>query len=225
MNRRECPQRFHFQLISLWVFSVSIISTLAACSTGRLTPMPHQTDRRGLFDRMAELDRARGRSVSGDLHVQSAVELKGVGLHWPLREVHVTSPFGKRGRQFHEGVDLKAKVGTPVFAAQAGRVLYAGKRIQGYGKLIVLRHSNGVATVYAHNSKLLVKKGRFVHRGDLIALSGSTGHVRGPHLHFEVRSGVAAMDPKLLLPSLKSARSHPERETHSMKIASRARNR
>jgi murein DD-endopeptidase MepM/ murein hydrolase activator NlpD len=128
--------------------------------------------------------------------------LDGVSLHWPLSHVKVTSAFGQRGSEFHEGVDLKAATGTPVYAAQAGRVLYAGSKIRGYGRLIVLKHEHGISTVYAHNSKLLVKKGDHVAQGQKIAITGKSGKVSGPHLHFEVRKGVAAVDPIKVMPAV-----------------------
>jgi murein DD-endopeptidase MepM/ murein hydrolase activator NlpD len=126
---------------------------------------------------------------------EALVAAKKLELHWPLKSVRVTSRFGKRPRDFHEGIDLKAKSGTPVYAAQAGKVLYAGLKIRGYGKMIVIKHQYGIATVYAHNSRLLVRAGDWVSLGQQIAVSGSTGRSTGPHLHFEVRYGVSAMDP------------------------------
>jgi murein DD-endopeptidase MepM/ murein hydrolase activator NlpD len=127
-------------------------------------------------------------------------EVKGMSLQWPLKEVQVTSTFGKRGREFHEGVDLRAKAGTPVYAAHAGQILYANSRIKGYGNMIVIKHSSGVATIYAHNSKLVVHRGQWVRQGALIAYTGNTGHSTGPHLHFEVRSGISAINPLAVLP-------------------------
>ena len=127
-------------------------------------------------------------------------KIRGLSLRWPLDQVEVTSPFGQRRHEFHEGIDLRAKPGTTVYAAHAGQVLYAGDRISGYGRMVVIRHSSGIATVYAHNSKLLVRKGQWVAQGARIAVSGSTGHSTGPHLHFEVRSGVAAINPLEVLP-------------------------
>ncbi len=121
-------------------------------------------------------------------------------LQWPLASVEVSSHFGQRGRSFHEGIDLRAKVGTEVRAAQAGRVLYASSKIRGYGKMIVIRHAGKLATIYAHNSTLLVKRGDYVHQGQEIARTGNTGHSTGPHLHFEVRRDVAALNPLQVLP-------------------------
>jgi hypothetical protein len=124
------------------------------------------------------------------------------GFQWPLKQVEVTSYFGKRGKSNHEGLDLRAPVGTNVYAAQDGMVLYTGAKIRGYGNMVVLRHAGRVASIYAHNSNFLVRRGQKVKRGDLIALSGATGRVRGPHLHFEIRKGVVAIDPLKYLPKL-----------------------
>jgi murein DD-endopeptidase MepM/ murein hydrolase activator NlpD len=126
--------------------------------------------------------------------------VKKLSVQWPLKQVQVTSSFGQRGREFHEGVDLRAKAGTPVFAAHAGQILYANNRLRGYGNMIVIKHTSGVATIYAHNSKLVVHKGQWVRQGALIAYSGNTGHSTGPHLHFEVRSGLSAINPVAVLP-------------------------
>jgi murein DD-endopeptidase MepM/ murein hydrolase activator NlpD len=131
-------------------------------------------------------------------------KIRGLSLRWPLDNVEITSPFGQRKHEFHEGVDLRAPRGTTVYAAHAGQVLYAGDRISGYGRMVVIRHSSGIATVYAHNSKLLVRKGQWVSQGTRIAVSGNTGHSTGPHLHFEIRSGVAAINPLEVLPKTKA---------------------
>ncbi|MBU6374498.1 MAG: M23 family metallopeptidase [Bdellovibrionales bacterium] len=120
---------------------------------------------------------------------------RSLELSWPLRNVHVTSHFGVRGGDMHEGVDLRAPSGTPVYAAHDGVVLYSGSGITGYGNLVVIKSSVGMATVYGHNSRLLVRKGQTVTRGQRVALSGSTGRSSGPHLHFEVRAGLQPVDP------------------------------
>ena len=130
-----------------------------------------------------------------------------IGMKWPLKKVQITSKFGYRNGEAHDGVDLRAPVGTPVYAAHEGRVLYAGNGIQGYGSLVVIRHPTGIATVYAHNSKLRVQKGQRVGRGQLIAFSGATGRASGPHVHFEVRAGSRPMDPLDLVGRASSAHS------------------
>jgi murein DD-endopeptidase MepM/ murein hydrolase activator NlpD len=127
-------------------------------------------------------------------------------LHWPLTTIRILigSPFGARWGKPHEGIDLPAPVGTPVFAAADGRVVYAGSAIRGYGNLIVLKHAGDLLTAYAHNSVLLVSQGQAVRAGERIALVGQSGHATGPHLHFEVRSGQIPRDPMNYLPPLGS---------------------
>lgn len=133
--------------------------------------------------------------------------------HWqlPLRQVQVTSRFGRRGQDVHEGIDFRAGVGTPVVAVDSGRVLYADSRIGGYGRMVVLRHESGLATVYAHNSRLFVRKGQWVRRGQTLALSGQSGRSTGPHVHFEVRDGALALDPLAVLPAPTVPRIPPSR--------------
>jgi murein DD-endopeptidase MepM/ murein hydrolase activator NlpD len=123
-------------------------------------------------------------------------------LRWPLTTIRIVvgSPFGARWGKPHEGIDLPAPIGTPVFAAADGRVVYAGSGIRGYGNLVVLKHPGDLLTVYAHNSVLLVSQGQAVRAGDRIALVGQSGHATGPHLHFEVRTGQIPRDPMSYLP-------------------------
>ena len=162
------------------------------------------------------------RSSPGQLHLRAARRAPAAGaaagagrrperaarppLRWPLATVPVVvgSPFGARWGKPHEGIDLPAPVGTPVFAAADGEVVYAGNGIRGYGNLIVIQHAGDLLTVYAHNSVLLVSQGQPVRAGDRIALVGQSGHATGPHLHFEVRSGQIPRDPMSFLPPLAS---------------------
>lgn len=144
---------------------------------------------------------------------------------WPLADVTVTSNFGGRDGSFHDGIDLRAPVGTAVYAAADGVVIYAGNRIRGYGNMVVLRHANGLSTVYAHNSVVFARKGQKVRRGSRIAFSGNTGHSSGPHVHFEVRKGITAINPASLLvdPSVvrEANRRIAARESRRMKRQAR----
>lgn len=132
----------------------------------------------------------------------------GAPLRWPLAtgRIVIASPFGTREGRPHEGIDLPAPVGTPVFAAADGRVVYAGNGIRGYGNLVVVRHTGDLLTVYAHNSVLLVTPGQPVRAGDRIALVGQSGRATGPHLHFEVRAGQIPRNPMGFLPQLTKGR-------------------
>jgi len=114
-------------------------------------------------------------------------------LGWPVVGP-VTSGFGIRWGRMHEGIDIGVGSGTPVHAAAAGTVVYAGW-MSGYGNIVVLDHGNGLSTAYAHNTSLIVGLGARVGKGFVIALSGSTGHSTGPHVHFEVRVNGAPVDP------------------------------
>jgi len=125
-----------------------------------------------------------------------------VHLRWPVQGV-LTSPFGRRGSRMHDGIDIGAKDGTPVHAAAAGTVVYSDSRLSGYGRLIIIRHTKDLFTAYAHNQKLLVKKGMHVQAGQVISRVGHSGHATGPHLHFEVRLGTHPVDPLRYLPHRK----------------------
>ena len=100
----------------------------------------------------------------------------------------------------HNGIDIAAPTGTPIAAAQAGNVAYAGWNDGGYGYLVEISHPDGSRTRYAHNSKILVKEGDSVAQGATIALMGSTGNSTGPHCHFEIHRNGSAMNPIALLP-------------------------
>jgi murein DD-endopeptidase MepM/ murein hydrolase activator NlpD len=106
----------------------------------------------------------------------------------------VTSGFGMRWGRMHEGIDIAVGYGTPVHAAAAGRVVYAGW-MSGYGNIVVLDHGGGLSTAYGHNTSVSVSVGQEVAAGQVIASSGSTGHSTGPHVHFEVRVGGQPADP------------------------------
>ena len=161
------------------------------------------TDLRDIGDVRAGRDVRDGRASGEDQGLPPLAAARAP-LRWPLAtgRIFVGSPFGTREGRPHEGIDLPAPVGTPVFAAGDGRVVYAGNGIRGYGNLVVVRHSGDLLTVYAHNSVLLVAQGQPVRAGDRIALVGQSGHATGPHLHFEVRAGQIPRNPMRFLPEL-----------------------
>jgi peptidoglycan hydrolase-like protein with peptidoglycan-binding domain len=117
-----------------------------------------------------------------------------VALSWPL-DVPFTDVFGPRGNRFHTGLDFPAPTGTPVAAAGAGQVTYAGHLEGGWGIVVTVAHGNGVRTMYAHLSRVGVKVGSEVAAGAPIGAVGATGQATGPHLHFEVRLRGASVDP------------------------------
>jgi murein DD-endopeptidase MepM/ murein hydrolase activator NlpD len=119
------------------------------------------------------------------------------GFIWPVNGP-VVSGYGMRWGRMHEGIDIAAGTGTPIWAAADGTVIHAGW-LGGYGNLVVLDHGNGLATAYAHASAILVGVGQQVAQGETVSLVGSTGNSSGPHLHFEVRVNGSAVDPLLYL--------------------------
>jgi murein DD-endopeptidase MepM/ murein hydrolase activator NlpD len=111
---------------------------------------------------------------------------KNAGWVAPMRHYRMTSCYGPRWGSTHQGIDFVVSKGAPVYAAAAGTVEIAGWNSGGYGDMIVIKHSAHVFTLYGHSSKLLVHAGQKVKAGQEIMLEGGTGHVTGPHLHFEV---------------------------------------
>lgn len=119
---------------------------------------------------------------------------------WPLRYGVVSSEYGPRWGRRHRGVDIAADPGDPVYAAAPGEVIFASSTLRGYGNVVILRHDHATTSLYAHNARLLVAPGQRVRLGERIALVGSTGRSTGPHVHFEVRRGERALDPRGILP-------------------------
>jgi murein DD-endopeptidase MepM/ murein hydrolase activator NlpD len=120
-------------------------------------------------------------------------------LLWPVASGTLSSGFGMRGHSFHDGIDISAPAGAEVHAADDGDVLYADV-LRGYGNCIILRHPDGLATVYAHNQRNGVHEGQRVRRGEVIGTVGDSGRTTGANLHFEVRQDNVAHDPLYFLP-------------------------
>ncbi len=113
---------------------------------------------------------------------------------WPVQG-WISSDYGWRWGRLHEGIDIAVPTGTPVRAAAPGRVVFA-RWGGGYGYLVAIDHGSRVVTRYAHNSRLAVREGQWVRRGQVIAYSGNTGNSTGPHVHFEIRFRGRAVDPR-----------------------------
>ncbi len=118
-----------------------------------------------------------------------------VSFDWPIRGT-VLSGFGRKpDGSRNDGINIAARTGDEVRAAAAGQVVYAGSELAGYGQLVLLRHDGGFVTAYAHNSRLMVREGDQVTRGQVIAAAGSSGTVEVAQVHFEIRRGVNPEDP------------------------------
>ena len=129
-------------------------------------------------------------NASSSYTASSSSSHSSSGFIWPVNGP-VVSPFGMRWGRMHTGIDI---YGTPIHAAAAGRVIYAGW-MDGYGNLVFVDHGNGISTGYAHQSSIAVSNGQTVSQGELIGYVGCTGHCFGPHLHFEVRVNGNPVDP------------------------------
>jgi murein DD-endopeptidase MepM/ murein hydrolase activator NlpD len=121
---------------------------------------------------------------------------EGSRFLWPVRG-RVISNFGPREGGLHnDGINIAAPKGAPILAADSGVVAYAGKELKGFGNLLLIKHSGGWTTAYAHADRLLVKRGDVVQRGQTIATIGESGGVSRPQLHFEIRRGARAVNPR-----------------------------
>ncbi|HHY39551.1 MAG TPA: M23 family metallopeptidase [Clostridia bacterium] len=135
--------------------------------------------------------------------VKNTDPLKPGAMIWPL-EGSITSSFGWRkdkatgNDEFHQGLDIEAPLGTPILAVMDGHVSSVNESVT-YGNMVVLDHGDGLETVYAHCSEVLVKPPQLVKQGDVIARVGITGSARTPHLHFEVRRDGTPVDPRTFL--------------------------
>jgi murein DD-endopeptidase MepM/ murein hydrolase activator NlpD len=153
----------------------------AAAQTASYTP-PKQTARAIVEDSDAE-------APSGT----------GIGkMRWPVRG-KVVAKYGKGGGKASDGIDIAVPEGTPVKAAENGVVIYAGDGLKEFGNTVLVRHENGLVTVYGHASSLKVQRGQTVKRGQELALSGMSGSTESPKLHFEVRKNSSPVDPSTFL--------------------------
>jgi len=139
--------------------------------------IPDSTCRTTVFSEQS----SRGRSLSS------------LVFSWPITG-RITSRYGWRNSGFHHGLDIAGDIGDSIKAAASGYVLFAGYKPV-YGNTVVIDHSNGKQTVYAHAQKIYVKKNQYISRGQVIATIGVTGNTTGPHLHFEIRKGQQTVDP------------------------------
>lgn len=137
-------------------------------------------------------NKIEGRSISSINYQQLRSSSRFL---WPVpSSKKISSGYGHRWGRPHEGIDIAARKGTYIVSADAGVVVYSGRK-SGYGNITVLSHQGGFFTVYAHASKNYTRKGQKVSRGEVIAAVGNTGKSSGDHLHFEIRYDSKAFDP------------------------------
>jgi murein DD-endopeptidase MepM/ murein hydrolase activator NlpD len=161
----------------------------ARSSAGASTPGAHGANPSG---------GAKGASTPGT--PANVPERYAGNLRWPVDVGVVSSEFGERWGKPHKGIDIAGDAGDPVYAVADADVIYAGDGLRGYGNVVILRHDAKLTTLYAHNRELKVHLGDHVTKGTLISLLGNTGHSTGPHVHFEIREGDTAVNPRTRLP-------------------------
>lgn len=166
---------------------------------GATRPQPD----RALGPTPGQVHRAR---VAPDRSGDGAQALREADLRfsWPV-DGSISSGFGWRSGRRHEGIDIPARKGTLVHAAEAGRVIHSGV-LGDYGLVVIIKHAGRYSTVYAHNRRNRVKKGQFVEKGQVVAEVGKTGNATGHHLHFEVRRDRVAQNPLRYLPGSRTAK-------------------
>ena len=192
------------KIVAVRVHQVRVLRDQLEASRGRL--VDEQSRRKADLATLSARERSDAEEIDSLQQVSAELAAKiqaaqahstvrqGSGrLAWPVN-APITSPFGWRWGRMHEGIDLGAAYGTPIAAAGAGMVIYAGW-LGGYGNLTVIDHGGGLSTAYGHQSSIGVSVGQQVAQGQIIGNVGSTGHSTGPHLHFEVRVNGQAVDP------------------------------
>ena len=130
-----------------------------------------------------------------DVIIPETYTIDLTGFHMPTPSTRITSPFGPRWRRMHNGLDLKVNIGDTIVSAFDGKVRIVKYERRGYGKYVVIRHDNGLETIYGHLSKQLVEENQLVKAGEPIGLGGNTGRSTGSHLHFETRFLGIAINP------------------------------
>jgi murein DD-endopeptidase MepM/ murein hydrolase activator NlpD len=178
-------------------------SRLAAARTAKREALSNVKESKGEFLHEAAGLQAASSALADQIRAAQAASTSysapgdttpsAAGFIWPVNGP-VTSGFGMRWGRMHEGIDIGAAYGTPIHAAAAGRVVYAGW-MEGYGNLVAIDHGGGVSTAYGHQSSIAVGIGQVVSQGQTIGYVGCTGHCFGPHLHFEVRINGTPVDP------------------------------
>lgn len=164
--------------------------------TKKQTPLPQ--NKSTISTAAQKPGNAKTTSASNYTYVQPSTK-RNQKFVWPVKG-QIISKFGpiSKGRN-NDGINIKAAKGTPVKAADTGTIAYAGNELKGFGNLILIKHTDGWVTAYAHNDTIKVRKGQNVTRGETIATVGATGGVSQPQLHFETRAGKKALNPQTYL--------------------------
>ena len=188
------------------VASINLIEAPYIIRTGQKLRLPNRrlasaVSRTVAFPTVPSQTKAAKKSTASTT-LTPAKASSGGRFTWPLRGRIISDYGAKPGGLHNDGINIAASAGAPVVAADTGVVAYAGNELRGFGNLLLLRHAGGWTSAYAHNDKLLVKRGDRVARGDVIAHVGATGRVARPQLHFELRKQSDAVNPLRFLAPL-----------------------
>ena len=143
-------------------------------------------------------DNQRVHAFGNAVVIPDTFRIDMTGFCMPTTNTKITSKFGPRRRRMHNGIDVKVYIGDTIRAAFGGKVRMVKYERRGYGKYVVIRHDNGLETIYGHLSKQMVNEDQYVEAGEVIGLGGNTGRSTGSHLHFETRFLGQAINPALL---------------------------
>ena len=169
---------------------VNGIDDVTELEVGQMLVVPGATEKLDIEPYPAPVPGAGGGSAT-----TTAALPASVSFVWPLGG-EILSYYGEpRRNRRHKGLDIRGRQGQAVVAAGAGRVVYSGNTMRGYGRTVILDHGNGVQSLYAHNSRLLVRVGEFVEQGEAIAKVGRTGNATTEHCHFEIRKDKVPVNP------------------------------
>jgi murein DD-endopeptidase MepM/ murein hydrolase activator NlpD len=150
------------------------------------------------FGLYPEWNNTRVHAFGNAVVVPDTFRIDMTGFAMPTTNTKITSKFGPRRRRMHNGIDVKVYIGDTIRAAFSGKVRMVKYERRGYGKYVVIRHENGLETIYGHLSKQMVSEDQYVEAGEVIGLGGNTGRSTGSHLHFETRFLGQAINPDLL---------------------------
>lgn len=183
-------------MIFLGFCSGVVFLTLGSCSTGttrlsrELLPVVP-----GASSQVPSNPESESKKVE-----EESASIPSFQFEWPVEDARFVRGFLPQKKRPHWGVDLAAPRGTPIYSAQSGMVIYAGRDFKGYGKMVLIESGKGWATLYAHMDKILVDEGQTVTTKSILGLMGRTGRATGVHLHFEIRRGKGPVDPLEFLP-------------------------
>ncbi|KAA6348267.1 Murein DD-endopeptidase MepM [termite gut metagenome] len=168
------------------------VDSLALLNLMKVDPVTNSD----ISDLYPEWDNKHVHSFEDKLNIPDSCSIDLTGFSMPTKSLtRITSPFGPRRRRMHNGIDLKVYIGDTIVAVFDGKVRIVNTERRGYGNYVVIRHNNGLETIYGHLSKQLVEENQEVKAGEVIGLGGNTGRSTGSHLHFETRFLGIAINP------------------------------